>query len=292
MAKIKVCASSRIYSWHKSGSFSTTSMIDYMSDMGFDGVDMSFDSLSATDDGYAGVAYATSRRAEQKGLEIPSCHLPFYMPNPEDATLMSRFSNDLRAGIDTASKMKIPLAVIHPIAHHAVRSDRERWIRANIDFLSPLNQYAKMRGVELCIENMASTSEEENDHLFGSSAEEILTLANTIGTSVCWDFGHANVSRRPTGEFEIFGDKLKTVHAHDNNSFCDSHDIPFEGTVDWNTVAQTLAKMGYDGYINVEIRAWDAPSDKFSRDDIGRRAEFAGKKLAKLVETYNIGGLK
>lgn len=285
MSKIKICAPSRIYSAHPSGRFSITGMIDYMSEIGFDGVDMSFDSLSAADDSWRSVLYAAKQRAIQKNLDIPSCHLPFYMPDPTHKAAMARFARDIRAGIDAASVMSIPLAVIHPIALHKKRFDAEIWARANMEFLTPICEYAYKKGIKLCIENMASSCEGDGDHLFGCTAGEVLSLAEALGTGVCWDFGHANISGRPIDDFLCIGDRLLTVHAHDNNSLTDSHAMPFDGKVDWSAAAKGLSQIGYDRYINIEVRAKDVPGDSYARDQFGRKTLFVGRKIAKLIES-------
>lgn len=284
MATIKVCAPSRIYSSHASGSFSTCAMIDYMADIGFDGVDMSLELLSASDESHKSILYAARRRADERGLIIPSCHLPFYMPDPNDRVLMSRFSRDICTALDAAGKMGIPLAVIHPIALRKSRAERQGWLNKNLEYLSPICDHARRCGVELCIENMPSSCESSGDHLFGSNAEEILELCERLGTSACWDCGHANMSGVPHDSFTVLGDRLKTVHAHDNGSHTDSHLVPFDGSVDWQAVARGLAKINYCGYINIEIRTWDLPSDRCVREDIGRRALYAGQRLVKMAE--------
>lgn len=285
MSKIRICAPSRIYSAHPSGRFSVTGMIDYMSEIGFDGVDMSFDSLSASDDSWRTVLYSAKQRALRKKLDIPSCHLPFYMPDPMDKTAMDRFARDTKAGIDAAAIMSIPFAVIHPIALHKKRHTAESWARANMEFLTPICEYAKKNGVKLCIENMASSCEEDGDHLYGCTATEILSLAEALDVGVCWDFGHANISGRPVSDILCLKDRLVTVHVHDNNTYTDSHMMPFDGKIDWESVASALAEIGYDGYINVEVRAWDVPSDSYVREDFGRKILFVGQKIARLIES-------
>ena len=285
MSKIRICAPSRIYSAHPNGRFSVTGMIDYMSEIGFDGVDISFDNLSSSDDYIRTVLYSAKQRAIAKNLDIPSCHLPFYMPDPTDKTAMERFSKDVRAGIDAAATMSIPLAVIHPIALHEKRHSVETWARANMEFLTPICEHAKKKGVKLCIENMASSCEGDGDHLYGSTAAEVLSLAEALDVGVCWDFGHANISGRPVNDVLCLKGRLMTVHAHDNNSYTDSHMMPFDGKVDWEAVAKALSQIGYNGYVNIEVRAWDVPSDKYIREEFGRKILFIGQKIARLIES-------
>ena len=280
MSNNKICAPSRIYSAHPQGTFSTSGMIDYMAHMGFDGVDMSLEHIKALDDSWRSVLYSAKNRAQNLGLEIPSCHLPFYMPDPSDGAAMSRFSRDIISGINAASLMEIPMAVIHPIALHAKRASVEKWADDNIKFLTPLCDYASKKGIKLCLENMASNCEGDGDHLYGSAAGEIHSLASALGMGICWDTGHANVSHISPEDMLKLGNRLCLVHAHDNNGYRDSHELPFTGTVDWESVAKVLSHMGYNGYINVEVRAWDVPSDKDTREAFGRKILYAGERIA------------
>lgn len=284
MNSIKVCAPSRIYGAHTRGSFSTTAMIDYMSEIGFDGIDMSFDGLSATDQTYKSILYAAKNRATAKDIELASCHLPFYMPDPHDESAMARYSRDVMAGIDAAAMMRIPLGVIHPIALHERRDSAEFWAQMNINFLTPLCEHAYKSGVKLCIENMASTCEDGKDHLFGSAAGEILALSQVLGTGVCWDLGHANISGRPIDDMLCLEGRLSLIHAHDNDGYRDTHKIPFDGTIDWERAAECISHIGYRGYISIEARAWDISPDDNTRRDFGRRVLYAGRRIAKLSE--------
>lgn len=284
MEKIKVCAPSRLYASHEGGSFSVTSMVDYMAYVGFDGIDMSLEGINRVDDSYKSVLYSAKNRAVSKNLEIPACHLPFYMPDPFDKILMDGFAKDITAGIDAAAYMQIPLAVLHPIALHKKRESAEIWARKNIKFLSPICEYAQKRGVKLCIENMASTCECADDHLFGSTADEALALATALGTGVCWDFGHAYMAKRDEGEVARLGDRLLFVHAHDNGGYADQHLPVFDGSISWDKAAEALTNTGYRGYISIEAKSWHIPPDRDTRESFGRRVAYLGHRFADMIK--------
>lgn len=284
MEKIKICAPSRLYASHENGSFSVTSMIDYMAYVGFDGIDMSLENINRVDDSYKSVLYSAKNRATSKNLEIPSCHLPFYMPDPSDKILMDRFAKDIMAGIDAAAYMQIPLAVIHPIALHLKRASVEDWAKRNIEFLSPVCEYAEKREVRLCLENMASTCEGGSDHLLGSTADEILSLSGALGIGVCWDFGHANMAKRPEEEVAKLGRSLAFIHAHDNNGYADQHLPMFDGKICWDKAAKALSEAGYCGYISIEARSWHISPDKDIREQFGRRVAYLGRRFADMVK--------
>lgn len=283
MSEIRICAPSRIYGSYNGGRFSARAMIEYMSKIGFDGVDISLESVDVLDDSYKSVYYSVKTAARARGLELPSCHLPYYMPDPSDKVLMEGFSKQLKKGIDIAAHIEIPLAVVHPIALHAKSVTAEEWARRNLEFLAPICQHARQRGVKLLIENMASNCEGDGDHLFGSNATEIAALADALGVGCCWDFGHANLSHRGEDEVKLLGDRLSLVHAHDNNGYTDSHLPPFEGSVNWECAMKSLKEMGYRGYLNIEMSAWALSPDEYIREQFGRKTLYLGQRLASMI---------
>ena len=103
MQKITLCAPSRIYGDHPAGRFSHSSMVDYFERVGIGAIDMSFETLTQLDDGTRAVLYAAARRAKDKNISIPVCHLSFYMPDPRDASLMEKYRLDLLYGLDAAA---------------------------------------------------------------------------------------------------------------------------------------------------------------------------------------------
>ena len=90
MKKIILCAPSRIYEDYPGGKFSYTAMIDYFEKTGIGAIDMSFEKLNYLDDGYHSVLYSVAKKAKEKNIQTPTCHLSFYMPSPENELLMEQ----------------------------------------------------------------------------------------------------------------------------------------------------------------------------------------------------------
>ena len=287
MVGITVCAPSRIYEDHPGGRFSYTAMVDFFDRVGIGAIDMSFESLTRLDDSKNAVLYAAARRARDKNIKLPLCHLSFYMPDPHDATLMAKYSKELRMNIDSAALMGIPMAVIHPIAWYSSKVKYGDWVRANMAFLSPIVEYAKQKGIKLCVENMPSPNEAPDDHLYGSCALNISSLAEKLGTGICFDVGHANVSGFKISEqMEILKGRIDVLHIHDNlgKGQKDAHMLPFDGSVDWEDVALGMAKSEFSGLLDVEVTAWALDGSREVRDAFGYEIKSRAKKLlAKLT---------
>ena len=285
MKRITVCAPSRIYEDHPGGRFSYSSMIDYFAEIGICAVDMSFESLSRLDDARNAVLYAAAKRAKDKNIALPLCHLSFYMPDPFNETLMAKYQKELMMGVDSAALMGIPLAVAHPIALYSSKHSYGDFIRANMKFLQPVVEYAKAKGIKICIENMPSEKEAPDNHLYGSCALNISALAEKLGAGICWDTGHANISGyKQSEQLNVLKGKLDVLHIHDNDGVKDKHLLPFDGSVDWDDVASGLNGCDFDGIVDVEVTAWALDGSREVRDAFGYEIKSRAKKLlAKLT---------
>ena len=284
MGRIKICAPSRIYEDHPCGRFSYTAMVDYFEKVGIGAIDMSFESLSRLDDSKNAVLYAAARRARAKNIDLPVCHLSFYMPNPRDTALMEKYSRELKSNIDAAALMGIPLAVIHPIAWYSSEVKYGDWVRANMAFLSPLVEYARAK---LCIENMPSDKEAPDNHLYGSCALNISSLAEKLGAGICWDVGHANISGyKQSEQMQILKGKIDVLHIHDNGGKGqkDAHLIPFDGSVDWEDVAFGMRCSDFCGILDVEVTAWALSGDERTRSELGGKILNRAARLIQLAK--------
>lgn len=71
---------------------------------------------------------------------------------------------------------------------------------------------------------------------------------------ICFDFGHANVGNLDMyNEIIKIGNKLIVTHIHDNYG-TDSHNQPFDGTVNWDDVRKALTDINYNGRANIRSK--------------------------------------
>ena len=298
--RVFVTVPTRYHAYALNGAkYSLTAAADFLADAGFDGVDLSLDQLEPDgDDILRSVLYSFGNRAAARGLTLPMCHLPFFMPSPDDAVAMARFAKEIACGIRMAAMLKIPDAVIHPIVRHESRRCREQWLDENLRFLTPLRDLAGKLGVTLCIENMTGKpyAAHPSEAVYGSTAADVLELSERLDCMVCWDFGHANITGLcQSVELEKLRGRVRCLHIHDNDGVRDSHRIPFEcpentplgGCVDWEDTAEGLRLCGFlstsNRCINLELKTSDLPADPSVRLSHAARAVYAAKKLANLM---------
>lgn len=285
MKKVTLCAPSRIYEDHPNGRFSCSAMVDFFETVGIGAIDMSFESLSRYDDSWESVLYSTARKAQSKGIDLPVCHLSFYMPDPNNAELMAKYTRELFRGINAAKLMGIPRAVVHPISFYSSERTYGDWVRANMAFLTPVVEYAKSKGVRLCVENMPSEKEAPDNHLYGSCALNVSALAEKLGIGVCWDVGHANISGYTQSEqMQILKGRIEVLHIHDNGGSKDAHLIPFDGGVDWADVAKGIKESEFCGILDVEVTAWALSGDRDIRENFGKTIVSRAHRLMEMAD--------
>lgn len=271
------------------GRFSLSAMADFAADCGFAGADLSLDIYDVTDDGLPGMLYAFRERLAARGLTMPSCHLPFYMPSPDDAAAMACFTRMQTAALRAAARLGIRNAVIHPILRHGSRmtgvagDPRAAWLEENVRYLTPLRELAGQLNVTLAVENMAGVPlpEARDETVYGSRATHILGLAEALDCGICWDIGHAHITGgdSPAESLLTVGDRLSVLHIHDNDGKTDSHRIPGEGTVDWEDVSRGLSYLPGARCTVLELKTSDLPADRAVREAHAARALCAAKSI-------------
>jgi len=279
------CVPTRFFGWCPDGHYSLSASLQNLHDCGFVAADVSLENLAQLDDAWQSVLYAAASRAELLGMALPVCHLPFYMPNPDDKVLMQRFAREQARGIEAAALMGIPVAVIHPIARHSGRVSKQDWFAENLAYLAPLCELAAKRGVALAVENMAGTKESQHDHLYGCRAREILAIAKKLGIRTCWDTGHAHTAGLlQSHEIEALGSTLAIVHLHDNCG-SDAHLVPLSGEIDWQDVVRGLHAVGYEGVLDFETKTSHLPMYDKAREQLAADTLGAARTIARMLQT-------
>ena len=223
---------------------------------------------------------------------MPACHLPFYMPSPDDANAMRRFTGEQTAALRTAAGLGVRIAVIHPIVRHGSRQSpaggtgEDAWLRENIACLTPLRELAARTGVTLAVENMAGRPDPDapGETVYGTRAAHIAALADALDCGICWDFGHAHITGAdsPGVSLAAVGRRLALVHIHDNDGMTDSHALPGEGSIDWDAAMAGLRAVGYTGCMDMELKSSDLPDDRQLRALHAAQALAAARRLCRM----------
>ena len=104
---------------------------------------------------------------------------------------------------------------------------------------------------------------------------------DTVG--VCWDFGHANMAygKQQFQAMRKMKSKLIATHVHDNIGKYDNHNLPYMGNINWAEGLKTMADLGYEGDLTLEV-GYGGFSDDLVKDFV----KYAHRTAEYMVEQF------
>ena len=181
--------------------------------------------------------------ARDAGLRIENMHAPVHAQN--DLSLDNEqgdhvFHEYLKC-VDDCHMHHIPTVVIHlPDDEYPVNDIGNDRIDRIID-------RAGMLDVHVAFENL------RNIH----NLSLVLNRAAFSHVGFCYDSCHHINYASDMDLLELYGNRLKAIHLHDNGGSHNQHQLPFDGNVDWPLIMGKLKKAGYNGAITLEPMNWD-----------------------------------
>jgi sugar phosphate isomerase/epimerase len=158
------------------------------------------------------------------------------------------------------------------VMHLGEREDR--WSPRTMEYaetaLEHLGAFARPLGVRLLVENLLSDATTP-EHLM-----TILEMGHLPNVGVCLDVGHAHINQSVVEAIGTLGNRIASVHVHDNHGAKDEHLWPGDGTIDWPAAAKALNGLANPpaAVLEISYRLDDAP------DAVPERIERAFEKLA------------
>lgn len=119
-----------------------------------------------------------------------------------------------------------------------------------IKVLRKLIPAAEALGVKLALENMIPIPAEAGYMFLGDNIEDFQYIFKHLDSQAlvfCLDIGHANVAEGPLEYVEKLGEKMVSVHFHDNKGDYDDHLDVGTGTVPWRELMEALKKFDFKG---------------------------------------------
>ena len=191
-------------------------------------------------------------------------HYPFFFNSYYKRNDIETLTDRILKSIDISKEVGVQTIVIHvgTYLNEEYHYDMEKSIEHNIKYLEPFVKKAVENNILVAIEN--GTQMEKDDPLFKDTTPYIDELIRIVEyynkkyekevLGICFDFGHANVGNLDMyKEIKKIGNKLKVTHIHDNYG-TDSHNQPFDGTVNWDSVRDALTEINYEGELTSEVR--------------------------------------
>ena len=181
-------------------------------------------------------ALHAKRMADEAGLKVWSCHLPFSRKLDisvlDDSARMANleFLTEMIAICGEVGPEKL---VLHPSSEPIADGEREQRIRNSIASVGVLRGEAARIGAQLCIEDLPRTC------LGRNSAELLRIIAPYPDVKICFDTNHL-LSEDLLHFVEACGDRIATLHVSDYDGVDERHWLPGKGRTDWPALYKAL----------------------------------------------------
>lgn len=208
-------------------------------DAGFDAVLLLW--TDAFDPDYA--AFPTY--AKTLGLKIESVHAPYQNANAiwKDNLDGTAYTEQILSCIRDCHIHGIPTLVMHPTSGKPNLSPDV--LAPGIDRFKRIGEFAEQMGINVALENMEDPA----------VLQCIFPVVDTGRLGFCFDSGHWNAYTPELDLLTMYGDRLLTLHLHDNDGEEDQHALPGTGTIVWKSLMEKLDRLGYEGALSLEVRS-------------------------------------
>jgi sugar phosphate isomerase/epimerase len=181
-------------------------------------------------------------------LQAWSMHAPLY-PDREmgraGAPSVNLLHPDKARRIDAMDEIKRALEAADSIPfqnlvlHLGEQADSwsPRALEHALTALEHLGAFAHPMGVKLLVENLMSEPTTP-EHLM-----EILRIGHLNNVGICLDLGHANITVGVAAAIATLGNRIVSVHVHDNHGLKDEHLWPGDGAIDWPATVHALKAL-------------------------------------------------
>lgn len=154
--------------------------------------------------------------------------------------------NEIKQTVMMCHQLEIPLVTVHPgFVQGIAFLNRSLAIERTKESLKEIASFAENNSVSLALENLPA-----NINGTCTTASELLAVAESAGTGVCFDMGHANTSGQVNEMLSIV-DSFANVHLHNNEGSWDQHNVVDDGTADFGKIVSVL-KRSYKGNLIIE----------------------------------------
>lgn len=262
--------------------------LEHLHKAGFRYIDYSFTSDYEKRTGiYAEDRFAhydrVAEKAAQLGLRLIQGHSPLGKPlNDPDGSFLA----DTLLCVEACGRWGIPDLVVH--SGYLPNLSKEDTFLRNREFFLPILEEAEKYGVNILVENFNRMY--KPDVYWIDNATDLLTMIEMVDHPLfhaVWDVGHANLQPMPQDEeMRLLGSHIRALHIHDNLGDSDTHLLPFQGTMDMDSVIQGLQSIDYSGYFTFEVGRFFTPTSKRRKDCAESRLHKVPLALQDAMERY------
>ena len=212
------------------------------------------------------------------GITCDTLHAPFSHINDMWSEDEEKGEAELKSqmeAIDLCVKHGVPVVITHVSSGRPMPPINE----AGIARYDALVAHAREKGVKIAFENLRYL---ENLALLMDRYPDM---------GFCWDTGHERCYTPDVRYMPLYGDRTIALHVHDNacGMDTDDHVLPFDGKIDFESVAADLAKYDCKCTLMLEIGRssimdGEALYEEMSYGEFYGRAVASAHRLSAMVE--------
>jgi sugar phosphate isomerase/epimerase len=143
--------------------------------------------------------------------------------------------DEIKRALETAEYLPFRNMVMH------LGERYDSWSQRTMEYaetaLEHLGAFARPLGVRVLVENLLSEPTTP-EHLI-----TILDLGHLNSIGVCLDLGHAHITVGVAEAISVLGDRIASLHVHDNHGTKDEHLWPGDGMIDWGAARDALQRL-------------------------------------------------
>ena len=268
---------------------------EMLKEAGFDCVDYSFYWLQTEmdkmvlGDGYLDYACKVRNLLDDLQLECNQAHAPFEVKSEDPFDVSNVRYLRLIRSLESASIMGAKCIIVHALTP----PEGVSMLEYNYRFYKSLEPYCEKFGIKVAVENLFTSPRDPETKLlsnkkFGKPAYmmELMNKLSPDNFVICIDLGHAKLTGNNPEDFirGIDGSRLKALHVQDNDFVDDCHILPFNGKLNWNNITESLADVGYDSELTLEVFGFLGKMEDEMLPEALKFAAATAKHLVKKIE--------
>ena len=228
---------------------------------------------------------AQRAKIEACGLKVHQAHAPWVWNEPRDRTPEERemWFLAMKKALKGVNALGADLMVVHALCpYNDSAENSDEVVSLNEQFIANVADFAAEYGITVCLENLPFKQHPV------SSVEAVCGIVDKLNRDnlkICLDTGHAAIfDPDVAAAVRYIGDRLATLHIHDNMGNSDSHLVPGDGIIDWEAFAKALKDIGYNGVISLET---SPKHSNFPQEQWGEREKMLVDKAMNIAENAN-----
>lgn len=181
--------------------------------------------------------------ARNAGLVVENIHAPVHEQNClslDNLDGESVFRNYLQC-VDDCSKNSIPTMVIH------LPDDTYPISNVGMERVRTIISEAENKEIQVAFENLRNVN----------NLTLVLDSFQSRYAGYCYDSCHHKNYASNEDLVKRFGNRLMALHLQDNGGKYNQHQLPFDGSIDWMVVMNSISQAGYKGATSLEPMNWD-----------------------------------